>query len=318
MAKGSIFWNNERGKLGETIVSSSNGQKVTKSYSSKINNPKTMVQMESRIKMAECVKLYKQFKAARLPMYFEGSKNKPYTDFYKFNLCSMLLSTIADYKDNNKLAWGNTIQLTKGSIPSIRVTPPISSGWEEDGLDNSWFIWLGPFSDDFDFPLYPTWQDLKSWLISNGYQLGDIISVVFMFYDPIKFPSNPFGYQIMQTTVDWSNNNIVKWKYALPWRGDDIRTDILGAGYYYDSFGGMQILPTVKDHKFIEYQSQSLTVIISRQTKSRLLVSNSQFYPNAEMRELIANYNSDEFKQAALISWGAQMDDAILKGNISH
>ena len=62
MSKGSLFWANASGKLGETVLYRSGGEQRTRSYVAKIKNPKTLAQMKNRIVMNNVVSAFHALK----------------------------------------------------------------------------------------------------------------------------------------------------------------------------------------------------------------------------------------------------------------
>ena len=59
MSKGSLFWANASGKLGETVLYRSGGEQRTRTYVAKIKNPKTLAQMENRLSMRNFAQVYR-------------------------------------------------------------------------------------------------------------------------------------------------------------------------------------------------------------------------------------------------------------------
>lgn len=59
MSKGSLFWANASGKLGETVLYRSGGEQRTRTYVAKIKNPKTLAQMKNRLSMRNFASIYR-------------------------------------------------------------------------------------------------------------------------------------------------------------------------------------------------------------------------------------------------------------------
>lgn len=59
MSKGSLFWANASGKLGETVLYRSGGEQRTRTYVKKIKNPKTLAQMKNRLSMRNFAQIYR-------------------------------------------------------------------------------------------------------------------------------------------------------------------------------------------------------------------------------------------------------------------
>lgn len=62
MSKGSLFWANASGKLGETVLYRSGGEQRTRTYVAKIKNPKTLAQMKNRLSMLNLATIYRLLK----------------------------------------------------------------------------------------------------------------------------------------------------------------------------------------------------------------------------------------------------------------
>lgn len=59
MSKGSLFWGKGSGKLGETVLYRAGGEQRTRTYVSKIKNPKTIAQMKNRLSMRNFAQCYR-------------------------------------------------------------------------------------------------------------------------------------------------------------------------------------------------------------------------------------------------------------------
>lgn len=62
MSKGSLFWANASGKLGESVFYRSGGEQRNRSYVKHIKNPKTESQMRNRIQMSNWAAMYRRLK----------------------------------------------------------------------------------------------------------------------------------------------------------------------------------------------------------------------------------------------------------------
>lgn len=62
MSKGSLFFANASGKLGETVFYRSNGEQRNRTYIRHIKNPKTESQMKNRIQLANWAAMYRRLK----------------------------------------------------------------------------------------------------------------------------------------------------------------------------------------------------------------------------------------------------------------
>lgn len=62
MSKGSLFWANASGKLGESVFYRSGGEQRNRTYVKNIKNPKTESQMRNRIQMSNWAAMYRRLK----------------------------------------------------------------------------------------------------------------------------------------------------------------------------------------------------------------------------------------------------------------
>lgn len=87
MSKGSLFWGNAVGKLGESVFYRANGQQRNRTYLREVKNPKTRAQMTNRVKWANIVNMWRLLK----PFISVGMQNRKtnqsdYNAFMSMNL----------------------------------------------------------------------------------------------------------------------------------------------------------------------------------------------------------------------------------------
>lgn len=90
MSKGSLFWGNASGKLGESVFYRANGEQRNRTYVANIKNPKTLAQMRNRITMANLVSMYRALKpilALSFPQ--RATKLSGFNAFVKSNKASL-------------------------------------------------------------------------------------------------------------------------------------------------------------------------------------------------------------------------------------
>lgn len=63
MSKGSLFWGNASGKLGESVFYRSGGEQRNRTYVKNIKNPKTKSQMINRIQMANLASVFRNYRS---------------------------------------------------------------------------------------------------------------------------------------------------------------------------------------------------------------------------------------------------------------
>ena len=73
MSKGSLFWANASGKLGESVFYRSGGEQRNRAYVKNVKNPKTEAQMRNRIQMGNWAAMYRRLK----PILEKTFTNRP-------------------------------------------------------------------------------------------------------------------------------------------------------------------------------------------------------------------------------------------------
>lgn len=73
MAKGSQFWGNASGKLGQQVLYRAGGEQRARMHVAKIKNPKTLAQMENRIAMRNFAQVFRSLK----PILSQSFPNRP-------------------------------------------------------------------------------------------------------------------------------------------------------------------------------------------------------------------------------------------------
>lgn len=76
MSKGSLFFANASGKLGETVFYRSNGEQRNRTYIRNVKNPKTESQMKNRIQLSNWAAMYRRLK----PILSKTFVNKKVTE----------------------------------------------------------------------------------------------------------------------------------------------------------------------------------------------------------------------------------------------
>lgn len=73
MAKGSQFWGNASGKLGQQVLYRAGGEQRARMHVAKIKNPKTLAQMENRLSMRNFAQVFRSLK----PILEKSFPNRP-------------------------------------------------------------------------------------------------------------------------------------------------------------------------------------------------------------------------------------------------
>lgn len=100
MSKGSLFWGNAVGKLGESVFYRANGQQRNRTYLKEIKNPKTRAQMTNRVKWANVINTWRLLK----PFIAMGMQNRPtrQSDYNAFVSMNVRMSSAYLLKDEAK------------------------------------------------------------------------------------------------------------------------------------------------------------------------------------------------------------------------
>ena len=100
MSKGSLFWGNAIGKLGESVFYRANGQQRNRTYLKEIKNPKTRAQMTNRVKWANVINTWRLLK----PFIAMGMQNRPtrQSDYNAFVSMNVRASSAYLLKDEAK------------------------------------------------------------------------------------------------------------------------------------------------------------------------------------------------------------------------
>lgn len=116
MSKGSLFWANASGKLGETVLYRSGGEQRTRTYVAKIKNPKTLAQMKNRLSMRNFAAIYRSFQ----PILSKSFPNRPakesgFNAFVKANK-SVRSAVVGEYGANMGLSVPYNMLMSKGYL----------------------------------------------------------------------------------------------------------------------------------------------------------------------------------------------------------
>lgn len=164
MSKGSLFWGNAIGKLGETVFYRAGGQQRNRTYLKTVLNPKTRSQMTQRVKWPNVVAWWKLFK----PFIQMGMMDKPLGQSDYNHFMSLNLRRTPAYMTKEEAAAGGSVlapyALTSGSLPTIQMNGPAESAIVVGDL-NLEAVTIG---------------DLSFAIISNnpGFRVGDQITFI--------------------------------------------------------------------------------------------------------------------------------------------
>lgn len=314
MSKGSMYWGNATGKLGQTVLSTVNGQQITRAYQPNVKNPRSTQQMLQRAKFSTAVKFYKHAAANFFPFAYEDKKKTEsyYNAFMRHNTNVSVLTTREAYLNGNYPALGNEYMLTAGSLQEINVTRPTAKLTGETPTDAmTWNVSL-PLEDSSQ-----TWGQFSKLMINRGYQDGDIITFVMVttaLSEITGEPTDGLNWSMAQAILDSSSTEGSKSNNVWSYRNDNddllllsaksIENNLIKFGSYVSSKGSTE-------------NAAGFAAIISRTTSSGVKVCNSYLLNNATANEIYQASLQLSFVNSALASWGRELDEAILKGAIA-
>ena len=95
MSKGSLFFGNASGKLGQVVLSTMKGQQIARAWQPKVANPKTSQQQLQRAKFANSVKFFKRAQQNLFKFAFED-RRKNESDYNAFMRHNVVSSAVLD------------------------------------------------------------------------------------------------------------------------------------------------------------------------------------------------------------------------------
>lgn len=301
MSKGSLFFGNASGKLGQVVLSTVKGQQIARAWQPKVANPKTSQQQLQRAKFANAVKFFKRAQQNLFKFAFED-KRKNESDYNAFMRHNVVSSAVIDrmmYDNFNYPAFANDWLLSYGSLGEISA--------ENEQSDKEVVALLTlPLGTGEVANL--TIATASQALVSNLKAVnGDFVTLVgirsrvkTLTEDPDVAPE----WHIMQFVVDTTNTG--KLLEYLEKQDEDAST----------FFGKDGREPA---NIIFDYSNDGcawLGIILSRVTANGVKVSTSPLVPNYYAYEIYQKSLELGYRQSALNSWG-RSSEPILKGGIA-
>lgn len=292
MSKGSMWWGNATGKVGQTVLSVLKGQQIARAYQPNVGNPRTEQQTLQRAKFATAVKFYKSATLGSFKFAFENKRptESDYNAFMRVNKGSNLMINREGYANPNYpcvYPW----KLSEGSLPAVNVAS--TQG------DNGVRFYLGQHD-----PGITTVQQLARQLcVSNGLPGSTIFTFVLVSTGTTDVRDygveSPALYQIAQFQDGMVDDTRTLQQFANELgNGDCTCPD--GGVYVEFNIGGMV---------------SALACIPSVQTANGLRVGASQLQLSSDAAEFMGNCIEAGYIAEALTSWGAT-GKAILQGSL--
>lgn len=300
MSKGSLFFGNARGKLGQVVLSTMRGQQIARAYQPKVANPQTATQTNQRAKFANAVKFFKQARKNLFLFAYEDKKPREsyYNAFMRHNIEFSVTLPRVSYDDVRFPALGNNFVLSDGSLGEMETIP--STG---DGPNTTYFTL--PFVE-----IKGTGKGVgdlsKALAASYGAVDGDYLTMVLISAYQMSGNSyvsqGPLVWDIYQLKVDSTSSDTLE--AALSYQNGNVKPQLT------DTSGS--------DIKLVfnpsaEY-SMAAFILSRKTTDGKLLVTKSVLANSPKMDSYIKNVSINDAKMS-LLSWG-KADTPVLKGGI--
>ena len=301
MSKGSLFFGNASGKLGQVVLSTVKGQQIARAWQPKVANPKTSQQQLQRAKFANAVKFFKRAQQNLFKFAFEDKRKNEsdYNAFMRHNVVSSAVLDRSVYDNFNYPALADNWLLTFGSLGEINADNDVSSKEYVQLLSLS----LGT-------------GEVANLTIASASQAfvrdynavnGDFVTLVGVKSD-VRTLTMDTNYapewHIMQFMVDTNNTGKLV---------ENLKKQDETAENFFAKDG------TEPANIIFSYENDGcawLGIILSRVTANGVKVSTSYLMPNYYAYEIYENSLSLPYRQSALNSWG-RSSEPILKGGIA-
>lgn len=301
MSKGSLFFGNASGKLGQVVLSTMKGQQIARAWQPKVANPKTSQQQLQRAKFANAVKFFKRAQQNLFKFAFEDRRKNEsdYNAFMRHNVVSSAVLDRSVYDNFNYPAFADNWLLSYGSLGEINADNEPSDKEIVQLLN----LPLGT-GEIVNLTIASASQALV-----NNYKAinGDYVTLVgvkssvnSLTADPTMAPE----WHIVQFVVDTTDTR--KLVEFLENQDEEAST-------FFDKDGKE---PANIIFAYDNFACSWLGVILSRVTANGVKVSTSYLMPNYYAYEIYQKSLELPYRQSALNSWG-RSSEPILKGGIA-
>lgn len=301
MSKGSLFFGNASGKLGQVVLSTVKGQQIARAWQPKVANPKTSQQQLQRAKFANAVKFFRRAQQNLFKFAFEDKRKNEsdYNAFMRHNVVSSAVLDRSVYDNFNYPAFANDWLLSYGSLGEI--SPENEPADKEIAQLMTLPLGTGEIANLTIASASQAFVD--NYKAMNGDYVtlvGVKSSVKTLTEDPINAPE----WHIVQFVIDTTNTE--KLVTYLEKQDDEAST-------FFDKNGKE---PAEIIFAYDNDGCSWLGVILSRVTANGVKVSTSPLVPNYYAYEVYKNSLALPYRQSALNSWG-RSSEPILKGGIA-
>lgn len=301
MSKGSLFFGNASGKLGQVVLSTMKGQQIARAWQPKVANPKTSQQQLQRAKFANAVKFFKRAQQNLFKFAFEDRRKNEsdYNAFMRHNVVSSAVLDRSVYDNFNYPAFADNWLLSYGSLGEINA---------DNEQANKEVVQLLDLPLGTGEPANLTIASASQAFVDNYKAInGDFVTLVGVFSSAKSLTDDPKiapDWHIVQFVVDTTNNQKMI-EYLS-------KQDIEAMGFFAKDG---------KEPANIIFSCSNvgcawLGIILSRVTANGVKVSTSNLMPNYYAYEIYQKSLELPYRQSALNSWG-RSSEPILKGGIA-
>lgn len=290
MSKGSMWWGNATGKVGQTVLSVLKGQQIARAYQPNVGNPKTEAQMLQRAKFATAVKFYKSAVLGSFKFAFENKNptESDYNAFMRINKGSNLMINRAAYTNPNYpcvAPW----KMSEGTLPHVQVLS--TQG------DNNVDFYIGAHTGDIT-----SLQDVaRALCAANGLPGSTIFTIVYILNGIADVRDYGYDYPSIYSLAQFQDGQTSDTR-TLQDLANELGIDEITAG------SGQTHLRFV-----LETGVAAIAIIPTLQTANGLRVGSSQLQLNDDATTFMGNIIETGYIEEALTSWGAT-GKAILQG----
>lgn len=301
MSKGSLFFGNASGKLGQVVLSTMKGQQIARAWQPKVANPKTSQQQLQRAKFANSVKFFKRAQQNLFKFAFEDRRKNEsdYNAFMRHNVVSSAVLDRSVYDNFNYPAFADNWLLSYGSLGEINADNDVSSKEYVQLLSLS--LGTGEIAN------LTTASASQAFVRDYNAVNGDFVTLVGVKSD-VRSLSMDTKYapewHIVQFVVDTTDTE----KLVEKLKKQDKRAE-----NFFAKDG------TDPGNIIFSYENDGcawLGIILSRVTANGVKVSTSNLMPNYVAYEIYQKSLELPYRQSALNSWG-RSSEPILKGGIA-
>lgn len=281
-------------RLAGAVWYQQNGRTLVRELAASVSNPQTEDQMDNRVKMSNCVAIYRANAEWMKKYAFEVKKNywSVYNAFMSANLSANdILLAKSDVELGAAVAAPYT--MTKGSMPSVKCE------WDEAEGAFITDLWTGDLSFSEVEGNTISVATLSAALLANnnGLQEGDQISFVWNIQnlDANGIPSVIARYQ--EIIIDTNDQTTLE---------DRVGNGVLAATSVYAGGNSLSFLPQSG------VEVQAALCCISRDNGSKVLVSTQQFVLTSD--SVLDTFKGSSARQRAIRSYASGVQNPFLAG----